>query len=223
MKNARAERLLVHLYSAQVQRLSITPPPQPPEAHEELRRLGLTDDAGALTEEGRRMGRDAVRRHRLAEALLHNVLSVVSDEVHSSACELEHMLRRGLDEKICVLLGHPSACPHGRPIPPGECCTRAATSRREVGPLSEAPAGAAGVVAYLATADTDQTQKLMAMGVLPGARITVVRQSPCHVFRVDFSEFAVDDELAGRIYVHWLAPAPQPEPCRRRRRFWGGR
>jgi len=168
---------------------------------------GLTTlDGGRLrlTEAGREAARDVVRRHRLAERLLVDVLSVGDDRLEADACEFEHIIRHGLDEKICRLLGHPRTCPHGKPIPPGPCCEAAKTDAiREVGPLAEGPVDGEGVVAYLSTRSRRDIQKLMALGILPGSRIQLIRKFPSYVFQVGFSQFTVDESLASVIYVHW--------------------
>jgi DtxR family Mn-dependent transcriptional regulator len=182
------------------------------------------DEKGAihLSTAGENAARDVVRRHRLAECLLHDVLKVREEDLDAEACEFEHILQRGLDEKICILLNHPAACPHGKPIPPGECCRKVKSAIREVRPLCDGETDHEGTVVYLHTADQQETQKLMAIGVLPGVRIKLLRRFPCFVFEVGFSQFAVDEDLAKKIYVHWNAAATgTPNSCGRSgRRFW---
>ena len=164
----------------------------------------LKDQKYKLTEPGRQMGLDVVRRHRLAEMLLRDVLAVVPSHVEEDACLFEHVLQDGVDEKVCILLGHPTHCPHGKPIPPGQCCKIAQTDMiKEVRPLCDAPPESQGTVAYLATKDNRQVQKLVAMGILPGTDIKVIRQFPSYVFQVGYSQFAVDRPLAELIYVRW--------------------
>jgi hypothetical protein len=66
-----------------------------------------------------------IRRHRLAERLFMDVLSIRDEgEIESSACKFEHILSPEVTDRICTLLGHPLACPHGSPIPQGDCCQR---------------------------------------------------------------------------------------------------
>ena len=79
-----------------------------------------------LTDEGFRQAEQIVRRHRLAERLLTDVLHMSPAEVEKSACEFEHMVAEEITESICILLGHPRSCPHGSPIPRGPCCEAAA-------------------------------------------------------------------------------------------------
>ena len=155
-----------------------------------------------LREEGREEAKMTVRRHRLAERLLMDVLDVKGAHGNEKACEFEHLLHQGVDTKICTLLNHPTTCPHGKPIPPGSCCEQA---RREgdvgVVALTELKAGERGEIAYLSATDAGKTQKLMSMGVLPGSELEVTRTYPSYIFKVGHSEFAVDDELAREIFV----------------------
>ncbi len=74
---------------------------------------------------------------------------------------------------------------------------------KEVRPLCDARPESEGTVAYLATKDNRKVQKLIAMGILPGANIKVIRQFPSYVFQVGYSQFAVDRPLAEVIYVRW--------------------
>ncbi len=75
-----------------------------------------------LTETGSRRARDVVRRHRLAERLFKDTFSIDDSEAHTQACKFEHIISPELDQRICTFLGHPKTCPHGNPIPPGDCC-----------------------------------------------------------------------------------------------------
>jgi putative ABC transport system ATP-binding protein len=77
-----------------------------------------------LTDAGTRRARDVVRRHRLAERLFKDTFAVEDSEAHNQACKFEHIISPELDQRICTFLGHPKTCPHGNPIPPGECCEK---------------------------------------------------------------------------------------------------
>lgn len=175
------------------------------EALIELDRIAYIEVQGErvyLRPEGRDDARMKVRRHRLAERLLMDVLNLKGDPGDERACEFEHLLRLGVDTKLCTLLNHPTTCPHGKPIPPGECC-EAARVRGETGvvALTELKAGEQGEIAYLSTLDPKKMQKLMSMGVLPGNNLRLNRTYPTFIFRVGNSEFAVDEELAREIFV----------------------
>ena len=79
----------------------------------------ITDTKVEFTNKGMTDARLIIRRHRLAERLLNDVLAVKEDTMDSSACKFEHFLDEEVTTSICTLLGHPVSCPHGKAIPPG--------------------------------------------------------------------------------------------------------
>jgi hypothetical protein len=84
-----------------------------------------------FTEKGRRRAEDIIRRHRLAERLFTQTFQVEDEkEVAEQACKFEHILSPEATDRICTFLGHPRTCPHGSPIPAGECCVAAAKVSR---------------------------------------------------------------------------------------------
>jgi len=175
------------------------------DADEELLQLGLAVQQNGeivLTDEGRAQAALAIRRHRLAERLLADVLTTEESILDDRACGLEHALFDGVDEAICTLLGHPTICPHGKPIPPGACCKQMRASvTRLISPMTELKPGATGRIAYIQLKDGQRLQKLMAMGVLPGVKVRVVRDYPAVVFEAGYSQFAIDEDIAADIYV----------------------
>lgn len=152
--------------------------------------------------EGREEGRMTIRRHRLAERLMMDVLNIRGEDGNSKACQFEHLLNEGVDSKVCTMLNHPTTCPHGKPIPAGECC-RQARAEGDLGivALTELKSGEGGEIAYIQTDDNKKMQKLMAMGVLPGNKIVLAQSFPSYIFRVGYSEFAIDTNLAREIFV----------------------
>jgi len=78
----------------------------------------------SLTSLGEPRATQAIRRHRLAERLLHDTFDIDNDVVDEHALRIEHTLSPQVTEKICIFLAHPRTCPHGSPIPPGVCCRR---------------------------------------------------------------------------------------------------
>jgi DtxR family Mn-dependent transcriptional regulator len=156
----------------------------------------------ALTAEGRQAASSLMRRHRLAERLVVDVLDLHGDIMDEYACHFEHLVHTGLEERICTLLGHPRVCPHGKPIPPGNCCQE---DKHDVGQLVvklvDLHPGQRGTIAYLHAEDQSRLSKLLAMGVLPGSDIQLKRRIPTFVFQVGFSQFAVDEEVAGAVFV----------------------
>jgi putative ABC transport system ATP-binding protein len=89
----------------------------------DLHLVAMRNGEVQLTPTGSQRARDVVRRHRLAERLFKETFRVNDQEAHSQACKFEHIISPELDERICAFLGHPTTCPHGNPIPPGDCCS----------------------------------------------------------------------------------------------------
>jgi putative ABC transport system ATP-binding protein len=92
-------------------------------AQEELVRLG--EGRLSLTVRGDHRASGVIRRHRLAERLFFDTFGLDEALLDANACRIEHTLGPEVTEKICTFLKHPQTCPHGSPIPRGECCTRA--------------------------------------------------------------------------------------------------
>ncbi len=172
----------------------------------ELERRGLVRLAAgrvSLTPEGRELAKRQVRRHRLAEVLFTTVLEVRDESaVNRTACVMEHVLGAGLADAICSFLGHPRACPHGKPIPAGACCRELSqTIEPLVQPLDRLPAGTEGRIVYIVPRERERLARLTNMGIVPGARIRVQQKVPAFVLVVGETTLAVDPAIAGEIYV----------------------
>ena len=175
-------------------------------ALDELSRRGLLRVEGGrftLTPEGRDLARRQVRRHRLAEVLFTTVLEVRDESaVNRTACVMEHVLGAGLADAICAFLGHPRACPHGKPIPQGPCCHEfSQTIEPLVQPLDRLPAGAEGRIVYIVPRDRERLAPLTNLGIVPGARVRVRQKVPAFVLALGETTLAVDPAIAGEIYV----------------------
>ena len=77
----------------------------------------LDDRTLKLTDKGRALATSIVRRHRLAERLLVDVIGLEWEKVHREADRWEHAISADVEEKLVLLLGDPATCPHGNPIP----------------------------------------------------------------------------------------------------------
>lgn len=174
----------------------------------------------SFTDAGRERAALLARRHRLAERLLEDVLRVDDSAVEPTACEVEHFLVAEVTDSICTLLGHPRVCPHGKPIPPGECCS---AGRRSSGPvvetLSHLEAGDSATVAYVQTSAPDRVDRLASFGLLPGTAIHVHQTWPSTVVRIGETEIAFDRETAEDIFVRRSGAGERPPgPMRGRHR-----
>lgn len=147
-----------------------------PNVSETLRRLSKQElityapyKPVALTEQGRRLAVEMVRRHRLLETFLVDTLGYTWDEVHDDAERLEHAVTPRLVDRIDALLGHPEADPHGDPIP-----------RQDLSVPHPADAvrlddGAPGTYRVVRINDDDPTllQRLTALAVRPGSHVVI--------------------------------------------------
>ncbi|MWV60763.1 metal-dependent transcriptional regulator [Rathayibacter sp. VKM Ac-2754] len=120
-----------------------------------------------LTETGAALALVMVRRHRILESFLVTTLGYPWDEVHDEAERLEHAASDGLIDRLDALLGHPSADPHGDPIPTSEGRTRTVDGAVR---LSEAGPGR-HLVHRISDAEPLALTDAAALGIAPGATI----------------------------------------------------
>ncbi|MBN1165381.1 MAG: metal-dependent transcriptional regulator [Candidatus Krumholzibacteriota bacterium] len=157
----------------------------------------------SFTDQGRERGKGIIRRHRLAERLLTDVLNIKEDiRVESDACCFEHFLSPEVTDHICILLGHPRYCPHGNKIPPGKCCERAARQvETAVVSLRDLKPGESGRILYISTKQHSRLDRLTAMGLFPGSSIKVHQCEPLFVVFLDEIQIALDKGIVEEIYV----------------------
>jgi DtxR family Mn-dependent transcriptional regulator len=130
-----------------------------------------------LTHEGGRLAHDVIRRHRLAELLLVNILDVPLEQAETEAHRLEHSISVGLLKQIERKLGFPERCPYGRPIyREGEVGLR--LEPPEVVPLSNAATGQEYVVVRIPDEDYPLLSYMVAQKILPDQRVLVLESAP---------------------------------------------
>jgi DtxR family Mn-dependent transcriptional regulator len=159
-----------------------------------------------LTKTGQDKARQIIRRHRLAERLLHDVLDA-SDEVYErGACQFEHFINEDITTSICTLLGHPAVCPHGKLIPPGKCCSHTKQKLQPVlGPLSRLRAGVKVEVVYITSTSQTSLDFLSSVGIVPGLKFTIHHRKPSLVIQFGETQLALDDDVAKNIFVRVIA------------------
>ncbi len=164
--------------------------------------ISLHDSIVKFTETGKKRAELIIRRHRIAERLLNDVLDMGGDEFERGACQFEHFVNEEIIASICTLLGHPAVCPHGKKIPPGECCTSA---RRNLGPvinpLSEIKSGEKVKVVYVTTKSHASLDRLSAIGMIPGLELIIHQKRPSIVVQYGETQLALDKDLAENIFV----------------------
>ncbi|MBI5641353.1 MAG: metal-dependent transcriptional regulator [Nitrospirae bacterium] len=155
-----------------------------------------------LTEKGYKRAKGLIRRQRLAERLFTDVFEMAEDTVLDDACKMEHILSEELTESVCTFLGHPPSCPHGKPIPRGECCKK---FKVEITPvvtrLSEFEVGATGKITFIVPSDPSRISKLNSLGITAGSLIKFVQKNPSCVLQIDETTVAIDPEIAKEIYL----------------------
>jgi len=127
-----------------------------------------------LTEEGRKIAIHVIRRHRLSERLLTDILHVKWSEAHTAACRLEHGITSDITKNLEKALGHPRTCPHGNPIPT-EC---GGIVEEETQPLTELDEKERGTIAKITEEKPDFLRYLDTIGLAPGASIEVLKKAP---------------------------------------------
>lgn len=175
-----------------------------PSASEMLRRLEQqgyvrgADDGFALTPSGLAKATKVVRRLRLAERLLTDVLKLDLPKVYDEACKMEHVISDEVEARLAAVLGHPRTCPHGLPIPgegDGPPMTRG---------LLDAPLGQRLRVASVPEEDAEMLAYLVDQGLLPGAEVVVDEIAPFNgpaTVVVSGVKRAIGREVASRVRV----------------------
>ena len=131
-----------------------------------------------FTDEGRRLATRVMRKHRLAERLLTDVIGLEWEHVHAEACRWEHVMSETVERRLVELLGHPTESPYGNPIPGLAQLGDVPAKNFEQGVvglvrrLNEAGGPITGTVRRLAEpvqVDPELLQQLKGAGVMPGA------------------------------------------------------
>lgn len=155
-----------------------------------------------LTASGRAYATSMLRKHRLAEVLLVEVLKVPWPQVHEEACRLEHAISDSLEQHLVTLLGDPGTCPHGSPIPGSANAPAESLPLRK---LSAVPSGGSCVVRrideHLQTL-VPRMRELERAGLLPGTPVVVSDAGEGRVqLQVGGQLVELDSTVAAEVYV----------------------
>ncbi|MEU2252096.1 iron dependent repressor, metal binding and dimerization domain protein [Nocardia xishanensis] len=163
-----------------------------------------------LTEKGRSMAVAVMRKHRLAERLLVDIIGLDWQNVHAEACRWEHVMSEDVERRLVEVLNHPTTSPYGNPIPGlDELGITAPTSVEEtLVRLSDLPHGQLHAVVVRRLAEHIQTDpevigQLREAGVVPDARVTVETKPGSVIISVPGhdSGFELSDEMAHAVQV----------------------
>jgi len=143
----------------------------------------------------------AIRRHRLAERFLVDVLKFGWHDVHAAADALQKGVTTAIEDHMDALMGYPATCPHGDPIPSKSGEMPALNDR----PLTVVPTGTTGAISRVKTHEPDKLRYLASIGIIPGERYVLVNRGPFNgPLRVrvnDRDEHVIGSELAAAIWV----------------------
>jgi DtxR family Mn-dependent transcriptional regulator len=153
-----------------------------------------------LTEKGRKIALQVIRRHRLSERLLADILHMEWDKVHDAACKLEHGMTDEIIKPLEKTLGHPKTCPHGNPIP-----TRCGgIIEEESQPLTALNEREQGTIVKITEEKADLLRYLDTMGLVPGTSLEVVGKAPFNgpvTIKIGKTNRALSREVASIIKV----------------------
>ncbi|NWF95891.1 MAG: metal-dependent transcriptional regulator [Candidatus Thorarchaeota archaeon] len=197
----------------------------PPSVTEMIKRMaeeGLVDyqpyKGVTLTAKGLVYAEKIVRKHRLLERFLHDVLGLKRERVHEEACELEHSLSDEVADAMCKSMDQPELCPDDdKPIPPcvldvedcsgcAEAHGRPGSGSKLVTRLSSLRTGHKAIVLFIQKGST-ATRRLLEMGLTPGTGIEILAAAPLNgpiQVKVRNSSVAVGRGLASAVVVEVL-------------------
>jgi len=178
----------------------------PPSVSEMVRRLreegwvAVRDRSVTLTAKGRRRAESVVRKHRLAERLLRDVIGLPWHKTHVEACRWEHVISDEVEERLMALLHNPATCPHGNPIP------GAGEPRDDLSALAESEVGdhvRLERVTEQVEVDFEALTYLDEHGFIPGAAAEVRAKAPDGTLTLELAEgsIALGPALAAQLYV----------------------
>ena len=128
----------------------------------------------ALTRKGLETAVRVVRRNRLAEVFLTQILGLPWDEVYEEACKLEHAISTRVEQRLVEILGNPKFCPHGHPIPPADL-----SEPEYVGlPVAQLEVGGRAKLHSVTEQMTELLRYLSEIGLKRGTTIEVVEKAP---------------------------------------------
>jgi DtxR family transcriptional regulator, Mn-dependent transcriptional regulator len=152
-----------------------------------------------LTDEGRKAAVGAIRRHRIVERFLSDMLGYAWNEADRLAANFEHELPQEVEDRLYVALDRPASCPHGFPIPEPD-----GLDVPDLPPLYALDAGDIATVAVPGSTQPEVIEFLDTLGLRPGVRVEVREKHPFDgplVVRVDGSDRTIGEKVANQVFV----------------------
>jgi len=159
-----------------------------------------------LTDTGRSKAIAVMRKHRLAELLLVNVIGMPYEEAHDEACRWEHVMSESVEQRVYELLGRPERSPYGNPIPGLEEFGAGGAGQAGEPERNLAFPGLKGSVTVSRICESVQTdpdvlRRLHSAGVDPGANVVVAQERDSVVVERDGDTVRLPREVASRVFV----------------------
>lgn len=153
-----------------------------------------------LTKLGRKIAIDVLRRHRLSERLLTDILRVEWVDTHNAACQLEHGFTDDIINKLDEILDYPKTCPHGNPIPTknGDVIEEKSDS------LTNLKTQEKGVVIKIEQEEPELLTYLDALDLRPGSSITIEKKAPFNgpiTIKVNNKIHALGRNITSQIWI----------------------
>lgn len=154
-----------------------------------------------LTRRGRQIALDVIRRHRLSERLLTDILSLEWSKAHDAACRLEHAIAdKDIVEPLEKALGKPKTCPHGNPIP--SASGEVVEEKSKI--LADLSLGEEGIIVKVTNEKPELLQYLATLGLVPGSKVQIEEKAPFNgpiMVKVMGASYALGRNVASVIWV----------------------
>jgi DtxR family Mn-dependent transcriptional regulator len=154
-----------------------------------------------LTEKGEKIALRVIRRHRLVELFLKEVLGLDWDKVHVEAEKLEHFISDEILDRMDHVLGYPKTDPHGDPIPTGEGVIEEVEEGRS---LADVETGRTVTISSVSDGDPKKLRFMAELGLFPKVKVRIEDKSPFEgdlFIKVGSSEHRLPRDVARSIYV----------------------
>lgn len=165
-----------------------------------------------LTETGNQAAEAVLRRHRLTERFLVDMLGMQWHQVHEEACRLEHFISGAVEARVISSLNNPTTCPHGNPIPGSVPNARNYLKDHHAVRLSSVPLSAKATILCISEVVEDEEALILYLhekGLTPGIQVSIITQNDIDPenqgenvkLAVDDREVSISKAVATKIWV----------------------
>ncbi|MBN1874312.1 MAG: metal-dependent transcriptional regulator [Anaerolineae bacterium] len=161
-----------------------------------------------LSEKGKTHALEIIRHHQLLELFLAEVLDVPWDRVYEEAHRIEHALSEYIETRIDEVLGHPTKCPHGTPIPSADGTVVPRSWVR----LADLHTGQTAIVSRVSDYDAELLRHLSTLHIVPQTTLTVTAVAPFEgpvTVRIGEEEQVIGHQVAKHIFVEDMHEKPE--------------